>query len=72
MGKRRGSCFVNGVKALPGLARMPTLSGIALTVNGRLAAARDSAPAVSDYVDRAHVLDDYGQYLRLSRKIRML
>ena len=44
----------------------------ALVVNGRLAAARPTAPAVSDYVDRAHVLDDYGQYLRLSRKIRLL
>ena len=43
-----------------------------LVVNGRLAAARDTAPMVSDYLDRAYVLDDYGQYLRLSRKIRLI
>lgn len=43
-----------------------------LVVNGRLASTRANAPVVSDYLDRAHVIDDYGQYLRLSRKIRLL
>jgi len=43
-----------------------------LRVNGRLDAARAVAPTVGDYVDRSHAVSDYGQYLRLSRKIRML
>lgn len=43
-----------------------------LVVNGRLAATRHTAPVVSDYLDRAHILDDYGQYLRLSHKIRLI
>jgi len=43
-----------------------------LVVNGRLDATRAAAPVVADYVDRAHEVPDYGQYLRLSRKIRML
>jgi len=43
-----------------------------LVANGRLAAVRDAAPTVHDYVARSHDLEDYGQYLRVSRKIRML
>lgn len=43
-----------------------------LQANGRLAGARDAAPRVTDYLDRSHPVTDYGEYLRLSRKIRML
>jgi hydroxymethylglutaryl-CoA synthase len=43
-----------------------------LQANGRLAGARDAAPRVADYLDRSHAVTDYGEYLRLSRKIRML
>jgi hydroxymethylglutaryl-CoA synthase len=43
-----------------------------LQANGRLAGARDAAPRVTDYLDRSHPITDYGEYLRLSRKIRML
>jgi hydroxymethylglutaryl-CoA synthase len=43
-----------------------------LVANGRLDAARDGAPRVGDYLGRAHEMNDYGQYLRVSRKIRML
>ncbi len=38
----------------------------------RLAAVRAEAPAVSDYLKRRQEIEDYGTYLRLSRKIRML
>ncbi len=44
----------------------------ALRVNGSLAAARTAAPTVDDYIGRAHSLPDYGHYLRVSGKIRML
>ena len=44
----------------------------ALIVNGSLGSTRDNAPTVNDYLGRSHALDDYGQYLRLSRKIRLL
>jgi hydroxymethylglutaryl-CoA synthase len=43
-----------------------------LVANGRLDAARAAAPAVADYLRRGLELHDYGQYLRVSRKIRML
>ena len=43
-----------------------------LVVNGSLGSARAMAPLVSQYLDRSHPIDDYGQYLRLSHKIRML
>lgn len=43
-----------------------------LLANGRLDTARAAAPLVADYLDRSHDIQDYGQYLRLSRKIRML
>jgi len=43
-----------------------------LRVNGRLDTARPAAPLVSQYLDRSHSIDDYGQYLRLSHKIRMI
>ena len=43
-----------------------------LVANGRLAAARAHAPLVHDYLDRSHDIHDYGEYLRLSRKIRLL
>jgi hydroxymethylglutaryl-CoA synthase len=43
-----------------------------LRVNGSLAATRAEAPTVDDYVARSHALPDYGHYLRLSGKIRML
>jgi len=43
-----------------------------LVANGRLAAARAEAPLVSDYLDRSRDVHDYGEYLRLSRKIRLL
>ena len=43
-----------------------------LIVNGSLVSTRGNAPTVSDYLNRSHPLDDYGQYLRLARKIRLL
>jgi len=43
-----------------------------LVANGRLDTARPGAPLVGDYVRRAHEMRDYGEYLRVSRKIRML
>ncbi len=43
-----------------------------LVVNGRLDEARATAPLVKQYLDRSHSIDDYGHYLRLSHKIRML
>ncbi|MGD8329515.1 MAG: hydroxymethylglutaryl-CoA synthase [Acidobacteriota bacterium] len=43
-----------------------------LVANGRLDTARRGAPMVGDYVGRAHEMHDYGQYLRVSGKIRML
>ncbi len=43
-----------------------------IRVNGRLDAVRAGAPQVDDYLGRAHNLHDYGHYLRLSGKIRML
>ena len=43
-----------------------------LIVNGSLVSTRDNAATVNDYLGRSHTLDDYGQYLRLSRKIRLL
>lgn len=38
----------------------------------RLEGARAAAPAVHDYLTRRHPIDDYGTYLRISGKIRML
>ena len=43
-----------------------------LVVNGRIDATRTAAPGVGEYLERAYPLADYGQYLRLSHKIRML
>jgi hydroxymethylglutaryl-CoA synthase len=43
-----------------------------LVANGRLDTARRGAPMVGDYVARAHEMRDYGEYLRVSGKIRML
>lgn len=43
-----------------------------LVANGRLDSARAAAPLVDDYLRRSHDLQDYGQYLRMSHKIRML
>ena len=43
-----------------------------LVVNGRLDGVRATAPGVMEYLERAYPLEDYGQYLRLSHKIRML
>ena len=43
-----------------------------LVANGRLDTARAAAPLVADYLERSHEVPDYGQYLRMSRKIRML
>jgi hydroxymethylglutaryl-CoA synthase len=41
-------------------------------VTSRLAAARAAAPSVNDYLENRRAIGDYGEYLRLSRKIRML
>ena len=38
----------------------------------RLATVRERAPAVADYLRRRHSIEDYGEYLRMSRSIRML
>ncbi len=43
-----------------------------LVATERLAAARAAAPSVRDYLERRHVIEDYGRYLRISGKIRML
>jgi len=45
---------------------------LSLTVTERLAAARDAAPAVRDYLDRRQAIQDYGEYLRVTRAIRLL
>ncbi len=38
----------------------------------RLETARAAAPAVGDYLKRRRPIEDYGEYLRMSRNIRML
>lgn len=43
-----------------------------LVANGRLDAARAAAPMVGDYLGRGHEIRDYGQYLRVAGKIRMM
>jgi hydroxymethylglutaryl-CoA synthase len=43
-----------------------------LVATGRLAQAQEAAPRVQDYLDRRHPIEDYGQYLRIAGKIRML
>jgi hydroxymethylglutaryl-CoA synthase len=43
-----------------------------LVATERLAEARPAAPAVKDYLDRRHAIEDYGEYLRMSQKIRLL
>ena len=43
-----------------------------LAATERLATARAAAPSVRDYLERRHVIEDYGRYLRISGKIRML
>jgi hydroxymethylglutaryl-CoA synthase len=43
-----------------------------LVATSRLAAARGAAPAVADYLGRRHEIEDYGEYLRVAGKIRML
>jgi hydroxymethylglutaryl-CoA synthase len=39
---------------------------------GRLPEVRDAAPSVRDYLERRAPIEDYGEYLRSSRAIRML
>ncbi len=39
---------------------------------GRLSEARDNAPSVRDYLERRQPIEDYGEYLRVSRAIRMI
>ena len=43
-----------------------------LAATDRLAGARGAAPAVRDYLARRRPLEDYGEYLRMSRALRML
>jgi hydroxymethylglutaryl-CoA synthase len=43
-----------------------------LVVTARLGQARGEAATVEDYLERRHEVGDYGQYLRLSGKIRLL
>jgi hydroxymethylglutaryl-CoA synthase len=43
-----------------------------LCATSRLEAAREAAPSVADYLGRRHEIEDYGTYLRVTRKIRML
>ncbi len=43
-----------------------------LVATERLATARAAAPSVRDYLERRHAIEDYGRYLRISGKIRML
>lgn len=43
-----------------------------LCATSRLEAARGAAPSVADYLGRRHEIEDYGTYLRVTRKIRML
>jgi hydroxymethylglutaryl-CoA synthase len=45
---------------------------LSLLTTSRLEPARGAAPRVADYLDRRHPLEDYGHYLRMSGKIRML
>ena len=44
----------------------------ALVATSRLTKVRSAAPAVRDYLERRHKVADYGQYLRLAGKIRLL
>jgi len=43
-----------------------------LVVTRRLAEVRDRAPLVGDYLKRRQPIQDYGEYLRISRKVRLL
>ncbi|MBI1950545.1 MAG: hydroxymethylglutaryl-CoA synthase [Acidobacteria bacterium] len=43
-----------------------------LCATSRLEAAREAAPSVLDYLARRREIEDYGTYLRVTRKIRML
>ncbi len=43
-----------------------------LCATSRLEAAREAAPSVADYLGRRHEIEDYGTYLRVTRKIRIL
>ncbi len=43
-----------------------------LVATAKLEGARDAAPSVRDYLKRRHEIVDYGRYLRISGKIRML
>jgi hydroxymethylglutaryl-CoA synthase len=43
-----------------------------LVATARLDKVRGEAPSVRDYLERRHEIGDYGQYLRMSGKIRLL
>jgi hydroxymethylglutaryl-CoA synthase len=45
---------------------------LSLEVTPRLQQAREAAPTVHDYLARRHPIDDYGHYLRMAGKIRLL
>jgi hydroxymethylglutaryl-CoA synthase len=45
---------------------------LSLVATDRLEAARPAAPAVRDYLDRRQPIRDYGEYLRVTRAIRLL
>jgi hydroxymethylglutaryl-CoA synthase len=45
---------------------------MSLVATARLAAARGAAPAVRDHLERRHAIQDYGEYLRMTRAIRLL
>ena len=45
---------------------------ISLVATARLLEVRAAAPAVRDYLERRHEVADYGRYLRLAGKIRLL
>ena len=45
---------------------------MSLVATARLPGVRSAAPAVRDYLERRHEVADYGQYLRLAGKIRLL
>ncbi len=45
---------------------------VSLVATDRLKEVRSAAPAVKDYLERRHAIDDYGEYLRMNHKIRLL
>jgi hydroxymethylglutaryl-CoA synthase len=45
---------------------------LSLRVTPRIEAARAAAPRVGDYLDRRHLIEDYGAYLRTAGNIRLL